>query len=140
VIDASIFDSIYHGIRWTWHDPDGYNIVSGPLADITLLGGAYAILRRHNCHAKGCWRIGRNPVEGTDFLVCRKHHPDKSPSAEEILAKHAEHKRLAAEAKAGRAEAVHDVRKVAHEVASDVHRVAEDVHKAEEKLEGEEDK
>ena len=74
---------------WTWHDPDGYNFVSGPLADITLLGGAYAILRRHNCGVKGCLRIGRHPVAGTDHIVCRKHHPHDSPTAEQVLAEHA---------------------------------------------------
>jgi hypothetical protein len=85
---ATVLDGLWHALRWTWHDPDGYNIVSGPLADITLLGGAYAILRRHNCHAKGCWRIGRHPVAGTTYTVCRKHHPHESPTAEQILAEH----------------------------------------------------
>lgn len=88
VVDATVLDWTYHAIRWTWHDPDGYNFISGPLADITLLGGAYAIFRRHNCHAKGCWRVGRHKVPGTDYIVCRKHHPHESPSAEQILAEH----------------------------------------------------
>ncbi len=79
---------LYNAGRWTWHDPDGYNFISGPLADITLLGGAYAIIRRHNCHAHRCLRIGRHKVAGTDYIVCRKHHPRSSPSAEQILAEH----------------------------------------------------
>ena len=90
-VEATVFDGAWHALRWTWHDPDGYNIVSGPLADITLLGGAYAIIRRHNCHAKRCWRIGRHPVAGTTYTVCRKHHPHDSPTAEKILAEHAQH-------------------------------------------------
>lgn len=85
---ASVFSSLWDALRWTWHDPDGYNFISGPLADITLLGGAYAIFRRHNCHAKGCWRIGRHAVAGTGYIVCRKHHPHATPTAEEILAQH----------------------------------------------------
>ncbi len=85
---ASIFSGIWDVLRWTWHDPDGYAIISGPLADITLLGGAYAIYRRHNCHAKGCPRIGRHPVSGTDYIVCRKHHPHNSPTPEQILHEH----------------------------------------------------
>ena len=88
VIDATVFDWTYHALRWTWHDPDGYNFISGPLADVTLLGAAYAIFRRHNCHAKRCWRVGRHKVPGTDYIVCRKHHPHESPSAEQILAEH----------------------------------------------------
>ena len=86
---SAVFGWLYDALRWTWHDPDGYNFVSGPLADITLLGGAYAILRRHNCSVKGCWRIGRHPVAGTDHIVCRKHHPHDSPTAEQVLAEHA---------------------------------------------------
>lgn len=129
MVSATVFDSIYHALRWTWHDPDGYNIISGPLADITLLGGGYAILRRHNCHAKGCWRIGRHAVDGTTYVVCRKHHPDKSPTAQEIQAAHAAHRHALAEARASGQAAVVDVRHVAHEVAADVHQVAEDVHR-----------
>ncbi len=88
VTDSTVFDSLYHALRWTWHDPDGYNIISGPIADITLFGGAYAILRRHNCHVKGCWRIGRIPVRGTSYIVCRRHHPHQQPTAAHVLAAH----------------------------------------------------
>jgi hypothetical protein len=134
VISATVFDWLYHAARWTWHDPDGYNFISGPLADITLLGGAYAILRHHNCHVKGCWRVGRHPVDGTAYVVCRKHHPEKSPTAEQVRTAHTEHKRMLEEARATAVGAVHDVRKAAHEVAADVHQVAEDVHEAESEL------
>ena len=102
VIDATVFDWTYHALRWTWHDPDGYNFLSGPLADITLFGGAYAIFRRHNCHAKRCWRVGRHKVPGTDYIVCRKHHPHESPSAEQILAEHDAAKRALQATPAGR--------------------------------------
>ena len=89
MLHLAFLDGLWNALRWTWHDPDGYNFVSGPLADITLLGGAYAILRRHNCSVKGCWRIGRHPVAGTDHIVCRKHHPHESPTAQQVLAEHA---------------------------------------------------
>jgi hypothetical protein len=79
---------LWDALRWTWHDPDGYSIISGPLADITLLGGAYAIYRHHNCHVSGCPRIGRHKVAGTDYVVCRRHHPDEAPTAEQVLAEH----------------------------------------------------
>lgn len=130
MIGATVFDWLYNAARWTWHDPDGYNFISGPLADITLLGGAYAILRHHNCHAKGCWRIGRHQVAGTTFVVCRKHHPDPTPTAEHIQAVYASRLRSREEAQATGAVAVHEVRQAAHEVAADVDRVAEDVHEA----------
>ncbi len=79
---------VYNAARWTWHDPDGYNFISGPLADITLLGGAYAVARRHNCHVKGCWRVARAQVPGTGYIVCRKHHPHDAPSAQKVLDAH----------------------------------------------------
>lgn len=55
------------------------------------------------------------------------HHPDESPSAEQVLAAHAEHRRAVFEGARHRVAAVHDVRVAAHEVAADVRRVAEDV-------------
>ena len=33
-------------------------------------------VRKHNCHMPGCWRVGRHPIEGTGYVVCRKHHPE----------------------------------------------------------------
>jgi hypothetical protein len=87
---SSVASWVFNALRWTWHDPNGYNIVSGPLADITLLGGAYAIARHHNCHVKGCWRVGRAKVPGTEYIVCRSHHPQDTPTAEKVLADHAQ--------------------------------------------------
>jgi hypothetical protein len=88
-VTATIFNWLYNAGRWTWHDPDGYNFISGPLADITLFGGAYAILRRHNCHVKGCLRVGRLQVPGTPYIVCHRHHPHEKPTAEQVLTAHA---------------------------------------------------
>jgi hypothetical protein len=140
VITATVFDWLYNAGRWTWHDPDGYNFISGPLADITLLGGAYAILRKHNCHAKRCWRIGRHGVSGTTYVVCRKHHPDPTPTAQQILDAHEEHWQHFHEARQTAAAAVRDVTRAAHDVAADVHEVAHDVHEAEETLLGDDDR
>jgi hypothetical protein len=88
VLATFLITPLYDALRWTWHDPDGYAIISGPLADITLLGGAYALFRHHNCHVRGCPRIGRHRVDGTDYIVCRHHHPNEAPTAERVLAEH----------------------------------------------------
>lgn len=81
----SVGNWFYHALIFTWHDPWGYNFVSGPLPNITLIAAALAILRRHNCHAKGCWRLGVHPVDGTSYIVCKKHHPRAgAPTAEHI--------------------------------------------------------
>lgn len=69
-----------------------YGAWSGALSDVgevTLIGLVAAGLRHANCHASGCWRVGRHHVEGTPFKVCRKHHPtipDGGVSAEHIRA------------------------------------------------------
>jgi hypothetical protein len=86
---SAVASWLYNAGRWTWSDPQGYNFISGPLADITLLGGAYALARHHNCHVKGCLRIARAKVPGTEYIVCRKHHPHDKPTAEKVLADHA---------------------------------------------------
>jgi hypothetical protein len=119
---ATVFDWLYNSVRWTWHDPDGYNFISGPLADITLLGGAYAILRRHNCHAKGCWRIGRHKVAGTDYIVCRKHHPNETPTAGQILAEHHEAVRRRRTVVHAAETVVHGAEQVIEDVEEVVHR------------------
>jgi hypothetical protein len=43
---------------------------------LTAVPIVWAVLRSRNCHVHRCWRLGRHPVEGTPFTVCRRHHPD----------------------------------------------------------------
>ena len=56
------------------------------LSELALVGAVAGLLRKHNCHVKGCPRIGRFPVDGTPWIVCRKHHPQDAPTHGEILA------------------------------------------------------
>lgn len=67
-------------------DPSGawYLWWSGVFADASLLAAPAVLLRRHNCHVKGCMRLGRHPVAGTAFVVCRRHHPDQHPTADDV--------------------------------------------------------
>lgn len=60
--------------RWTW--TGGYNIVSGPLADITLIGLVGVAYRYVNCHVDGCKRLGLHHAADGRYRVCRAHHPD----------------------------------------------------------------
>lgn len=51
---------------------------SGACADLgylAIVGTMVASVRRHSCHVRGCWRLGRHPVEGTGFMCCAKHAP-----------------------------------------------------------------
>lgn len=56
-----------------------YNFWSGlgsDFGEVVLIGGVIQIVRHTNCHVKGCWRVGKHPVVGTPYKVCRVHHPD----------------------------------------------------------------
>jgi hypothetical protein len=71
-----------------------YGFFSGfgsDLGEVTIIGGAYMIYRKHNCHVDRCWRIAKHPVEGTPYVVCRKHHPTvpEGVSADHIARAHA---------------------------------------------------
>ncbi len=70
--------SLHYLLHWPTHG--GYNFVSGPLADITLItaftGTLYLFLRKHNCHVHGCWRMQWHPHPDHGHPVCKKHHPD----------------------------------------------------------------
>lgn len=61
-----------------------YGFWSGIGGDLSILAAPVVLLRRHNCHARWCWRMGRHPVDGTSWTVCRRHHPDEHPTAEQI--------------------------------------------------------
>lgn len=52
-----------------------YAFWSGAGSDLAYLGIIWALLRKHNCHEPRCWRLGRFPVEGTQWTACRRHHP-----------------------------------------------------------------
>jgi hypothetical protein len=74
-----------------WADHGGYNFVSGPLADITLLtafaGWLLLFWHKHNCHVHRCPRLSWHPHPVHGHPVCKRHHPDykqirTSPSAD----------------------------------------------------------
>lgn len=67
---------------------DGYQVFSGPLGATAVFTGMYVFVRARNCHVKRCARIGRHPVEGTTYTVCRRHHPDDKPTVEDVHAAH----------------------------------------------------
>jgi hypothetical protein len=59
-----------------------YMFWSGIGSDITefaVVGALLSLLRKHNCEAHRCWRIGRHewtdPATGISHKLCRRHHP-----------------------------------------------------------------
>ena len=75
-----------------------YNFWSGfgsDLGEATLISavgiGVYTGARKVNCHTKGCWRIGHHVLEGTPYILCRRHHPgvpSDGATHEQILEAH----------------------------------------------------
>ena len=49
------------------------------LGEITIITALLAVYRKHNCHVRGCPRIGRHEftdsATGVTYLLCRRHHP-----------------------------------------------------------------
>lgn len=84
---------------------DGYQVWSGILGSfimprLDVLAGLALWWHRHNCHAQGCYRIGRHPVAGTQFVVCAHHHPSQTITRRGVNVDriHAQHKRFLARA------------------------------------------
>lgn len=52
-----------------------YGFWSGAGSDIgelALIGAVLGMFRKHNCHQRRCWRVGRHIVNGTPY--CNRHH------------------------------------------------------------------
>lgn len=52
----------------------GFGSDLGLFTGMMLAGSAW--WHRHNCHAPGCWKIGRFPIAGGAYTMCLQHHPD----------------------------------------------------------------
>jgi hypothetical protein len=86
VLTLAILFAIFRSTVWHWIEVDTgtinepgpyYGFWSGfgsDLGEATLVAGLLAVFRHHNCHVRGCARLGR-PVDGTPYLACPKHHP-----------------------------------------------------------------
>lgn len=55
------------------------------LTSTTIAAAAWAVLRKHSCHVHACFRVGRFPVAGGQYVVCAKHHPDLPEMTEELI-------------------------------------------------------
>jgi hypothetical protein len=60
-----------------------------------ILTGLILAFRHTNCHAKGCWRIGKYQLAGGEYKVCGKHNlgfEGKHPTLDHIWVRHLQHK------------------------------------------------
>ncbi len=65
-----------------------YSGFGANFGELLIFGGLISMYRKHNCHVKGCWRIGHRTVAGTDHVVCRRHHPLDAPTADQVADDH----------------------------------------------------
>lgn len=56
------------------------------IGELAIVSSLVALIRHKNCHVHRCVRLGRHPVEGTQWVVCRRHHPDDAPTHADVLA------------------------------------------------------
>lgn len=87
VVAVAVIFGVWHTFYFHWFQVHTGTInESGPyygfwsgfgsdLGEATIVVGIIATWRHHNCHVKGCARLGRQ-VPGTPYLACPKHHPD----------------------------------------------------------------
>ena len=91
-----------------------------------IAAGVYQLVKKHNCHEPGCWRVGQYPAADGQFMLCYRHHPDyrgSKPTHELIERLHREHLERQA-AIHGKLHEVHNHRTsgrtAAHDRSSDV--------------------
>lgn len=48
--------------------------IGSDISELAIVGAVAGMLKRHNCHQRRCWRIGRHMVDGTPW--CDRHHED----------------------------------------------------------------
>lgn len=84
---------------------------SGALSDLgelAIIGGMITLWRRHTCAVRGCWRIGRHQVSGTQHICCGRHTPGGAPTHAHILAMHRRHRQRLAQAPGEARERLYD--------------------------------
>ncbi len=107
--------TVHAVLNWLYHvlgfkgSGAWYGSWSGWFADVTIIGGMCLLmgwafvamivgLRKLNCHAPGCWRLGHHDAAGGLYKLCRHHHPDVPAvlHIEHIHAAHEAHLRRSA--------------------------------------------
>jgi hypothetical protein len=67
-----------------------YGFWSGTGSDIgelAIVGGLASLVRHKNCEVKHCLRLGRHTT-AAGHKVCRRHHPEGAPTAQDVLDAH----------------------------------------------------
>jgi hypothetical protein len=62
--------------------------IGADIGGLAFIGAAIGLYRKHRCHVHRCWRIGKQQVMGTSWIVCHRHHPEGRPTAQQIAQVH----------------------------------------------------
>ena len=90
VLGAGVLVVLFLAVAWWWQPflahlsqetgtsnaaSRAYDFWSGfgsDLGEIAIVGGLVTLVRHHNCHERGCWRLGKHTTpEG--FKLCKQH-------------------------------------------------------------------
>ena len=86
IVVLGVVLALFHAAAFHWFEVHTGTVnESGPyygfwsgfgsdIGEATLVVGVWAAWRHHQCHVKGCIRLGR-PVDGTPYVACPRHHP-----------------------------------------------------------------
>ena len=96
LIGHHVLGAFFFFHHWIFHPltGEGYQFWSGiasDLGEVTLIGGALALIKHANCDAPRCLRYGPHRTADGQHKLCRHHHPDLPNhrlSLEEIHARH----------------------------------------------------
>lgn len=78
-----------------WYD--FWSGLGADLGELAIIGAVAGMYRKHNCHVHRCWRLAKQPVTGTSWVVCHRHHPEGKPTVASIAeADRRHHEALAA--------------------------------------------
>jgi hypothetical protein len=58
--------------------------VGADLGGLAIVGTSIGLYRRHKCHVHGCWRLAKQQVADTSWVVCHHHHPHGKPTAAQL--------------------------------------------------------
>ena len=67
--------AIFHFFGLTNASGEPYLFWSGIGSDLAYLSIFALVYRKLNCHQDGCRRVGLHKVDGSPYIVCKKHHP-----------------------------------------------------------------
>lgn len=73
---------LYHffGIAGTGPYYAFWSGLGSDIGELTIFAGMVALIRKHQCHERWCWRYGHYRADELGMMKCRKHMDKKMSS------------------------------------------------------------